>query len=82
MISALVRSIRGVRIRSGSAALHAFARGEIGHARKRVDELRAAVRVAGVIDGIHADEDVVRLQDFGPGQRKSEEDGIARRARR
>src|SRR5690242_5424804 len=41
-------------------ALHAAARGEVRHALERGDVRRAAVGIAGIVDGVDTDEDVRR----------------------
>ena len=55
MISALVRCISGVRILSG-AAFDAGARGDRGQPLEGVDELRAAIGIAGVVERVDADD--------------------------
>ena len=52
---------------------------QVRHAFVGLDELRAAVRIARVIQRVHADEDVRAFQHLGPGQREREENGVARR---
>ena len=61
------------------ALLHAGSRREIGHGLEGRDELRAAIGITGVIDGIHANEDIVRMQHFCPGERERQKYGVARR---
>ena len=43
------------------------------------DELRTAIRIARVIERVHADDDVVRAEHLGPAERQRQEDGVARR---
>ena len=43
------------------------------------DELRAAIRIARIIERIDADIDVARARGLGPAEREAEEDGVARR---
>lgn len=52
---------------------------QIGHGLKGLDVFGAAIGIAAVVDGIDANEQVARIESFGPGQRKREEDGISRR---
>ena len=52
--------------------------GEVGHGFKGFDVLRAAVGVAGIIDGVDADENVVGFEHFRPAQRHGEHHGVAR----
>src|SRR6187431_239910 len=56
--------------------LDAGAGGEVRHPLEGLDVLRPAVRVAAVVQGICADEDVGRLQYFGPAHGEGEEDGV------
>jgi len=60
---------RRVNADSGSAFDPGFGR-QVGHALVSFDEFRAAIGVAGVIEGIHADEKVAGAQHFAPGERK------------
>ena len=53
--------------------------GESGHFLKGFDELRATIRIATIVHGVHADEDVVRADDFSPRQSVRKKDGVARR---
>ena len=52
---------------------------KVGHLFEGGDVLRTAVRVAGVVDGVYADVDVATAEDFRPGERKLQHDGVARR---
>src|SRR5258708_847243 len=60
------------------ASLYAGLGGQIRHALKRIDEFRAAIRIAGVIDCINADEDVRTRKDFRPSQRERKKNGVSR----
>ena len=51
--------------------------GQIGHVFEGGDVLRPAVRVAGIVDGVDADEDIAAIERFGQGQRQREHDGVA-----
>jgi hypothetical protein len=61
----------------GRAAFDAGLGSERGHVFKGGDVFGAAIGVAGVIESIDADEDVGRCEDFGPGERERQEDGVA-----
>ena len=63
------------RVRPSTPAL----RRQVGHALEGRDVFRAAIRIAGVVDRVDADEDVAGLQRLGPGQREGQEHGVARR---
>ena len=76
MISALVRSISGVWMVRRSALDRGLG-GEVGHRLEGGDELGAAVGVAGVVDGVDADEDVGRAAHLGHRQGEAQEDGVA-----
>src|SRR5467141_1681283 len=52
---------------------------ELRHLLVGREVLRPAVRVAAVVERVHADEEIVRLQRFRPGEREAEEDRVARR---
>ncbi len=51
--------------------------GEVCEGFKGGDEFGAAVGVAGVVDGVDADEEVEAFGDFGEAQGVGEEDGVA-----
>ena len=55
--------------------------GQSGHFGECVDELRPAVGVAGIIDGVDPDEDVGRAERFGEGQGKRQENRVLRASR-
>ena len=60
----------------------AFDAGARRHRRQRLergDELGPAVGIAGVVERVHADDDIVRAEHFGPAERQRQEDGVARR---
>jgi len=46
---------------------------------KRIQEFRTAVRVAGVIDGVDADKNILRPDNLAPAKRKTEKNSVARR---
>ena len=51
--------------------------GQVGQVFKGGDIFRAAVRVAGIIDGVNAQKDVTAIQGFGQRQGQREHDGVA-----
>ena len=53
------------------AALDALLRREPREILKRVDELGTAIRVARIVDVIHADHDARGIEHFGPRERKA-----------
>src|SRR6202790_5009917 len=62
----------------GRAAFDARFGRQVGHIFESVDELGAAVRVAGVVERIHADENVGGLENLRPRQRIRKKNGVAR----
>src|SRR5688572_1754494 len=54
-------------------------RRQVRHALEGGDVLRTAVRIAGVVDCIHADKDIVRAEHFAPREREGQEHRVARR---
>lgn len=52
--------------------------GEVGHGLEGFDEFGATVGVAGVVEGVDADDDGIGFEDFGPGEGKRQEDSVAR----
>lgn len=60
------------------ASFHAGFGGEVSHTFKGLDELGPAIRVAGVVESVDTDKNVVRFQDFGPGERDSKKHRISR----
>ncbi len=52
-------------------------RGQIGHSFEGLDEVRPAVRIPAVIDGIDTDEDVRSSQDLRPGKGIGQKDGVS-----
>ncbi len=65
-----VEGIFAGRIDTGAGA-------EVGDFFEGGDEFGAAVGVAGVIDGVDAEEDVECIGGFGEGESEGEEDGVA-----
>src|SRR5215471_17876377 len=59
-------------------AFHAGLRGEIRQALEGLNELRTAIGIARVVEGVDADEDVLCLLHLGPPEGMGEEDGVAR----
>src|SRR5215469_6028284 len=55
------------------------ARSEVRHALERLEKLGAAVGISGVVEGVGADEDRLRPEDLGPGERVREKERVARR---
>ena len=43
------------------------------------DEFRPAVRIAGVVERVHADDDVAGAEHLGPAEREREKDRVSRR---
>ena len=79
MICALVELQQAARIRyrarpSTAAAVATFA--SFSNASMKAG---AAVRVAGVVDGVHPDVQILRLQRLRVAEREREQDGVARR---
>src|SRR4051812_33415806 len=62
-----------------SGAFDTGARRQIGKPLESTNELRPAVGVAGIIEGVDADDDVLCAEDLGPSEREREEDRVARR---
>ena len=60
------------------AAFHAGFGGQITHALEGPDVFGAAIGVAGIIESVDADEDVVGFENLGPGEGEGEEDGVPR----
>ncbi len=59
-------------------ALDAGAGREIGQRLKRVHEVGTAIGVAGVVERVHANDDVVGAEDLGPAERERQEDRVSR----
>src|SRR5688500_17391752 len=59
--------------------LDAGTSGKIRHPLERLDEFRSAVGISAVVEGVHADEDLVRANDFGEGERVRKEDRVSSR---
>ena len=51
--------------------------GQVGQMAEGLDEFGPAIRIAAVIEGIDADEDVEGIEGFGPAQSKSKENSVA-----
>jgi len=62
-----------------AGAFDAGPRREIRERLERGDEFRTAVGIAGIIERVHADDDVARAVGFGPSERQRQEDRVARR---
>ena len=58
--------------------MHAARRRQRRQLLERGDELGTAVRIPGVVERVHADDDVVGAEDFGPAKRQREEHGVPR----
>ena len=65
--------------RDAGPSFDAGFRGQITHVLEGLNELGPAIGIAGIIESVDADEDVVGLEHFGPGEGEGEEDSIARR---
>ena len=52
---------------------------KICHLFKRFDELWTAIRVAGVVHRINANENVLHIEHFSPGETQRQEDRVAGR---
>src|SRR5579872_2637731 len=61
------------------AALDARFSCQIRHLFERLDVFGPAIRVAGIVEGIDADEDVRRAENLRVGERICQEDGVPRR---
>src|SRR5439155_22841429 len=61
------------------AALDAGACAEVRQTLERADEFGPAIGIPGVVERVHADDDVVRAEDLGPSQREREKDRVSRR---
>lgn len=62
-----------------SLAFHTCRCGEARRFFEGTHEFRAAIRVARIVDGIDAEEDIKGPQDFGPAEGTAKEDGVTRR---
>ena len=78
MMSAFVIVCSGAWMRKRSPSTPARRR-QRRQLLERRDELRAAVGIAGVVERVDADDDVVRAEHFGPAERQRQEDRVARR---
>lgn len=61
------------------APLHSGLRRQVAHRLKSVYKLRPAIRITGIVDCIHADEDGRSLQNLGVCERKGQENGVSSR---
>src|SRR5437764_39122 len=52
---------------------------EVGHPCERFYELRTAVGISAVIEGVHPYENVAASENFGPSQSERQEDRVANR---
>src|SRR5205085_487599 len=59
-------------------ALHTFCGRQRCELLEGGDVLGPAVRVAGVVEGVDADEKVARVEDFSPAERERKKDGVSR----
>lgn len=64
------QSVRVIGLNAGLCA-------QVGGALEGGDELRAAVGIAGIVDGVHANEDVAGLGDLGVSGGEGEKDEVA-----
>src|SRR5262249_47360105 len=60
------------------ASFHAALRRGPREALERGDEFRSTIRIAAVVDRVHADHDLVRVENLGPRERETQEYGVAR----
>ena len=67
------------RVNPEARALDAVAGAEVRDTLEGGDELGPAVGIAGVVERVDADHDVVRAEHFGPSHRERQEDRVARR---
>ena len=66
-------------MRNRSVLLDAGLRGQVGQLLERRDELRPAVGIAGVVDRVHADEQVGRAHHFSIAERQRQKHRVAGR---
>ena len=50
----------------------------VRHAFESLEELGTAIGIAGIIEGIHADEDIGGIEHFGPREREGKKNRVAR----
>ncbi len=67
------------RVHAKSGAFDTCTRGKCGERLEGMDEFRPAIGIPGVVERVDADDDVSRLEHFGPAKREREEDGVASR---
>ena len=65
------------RMDRDAMSLDTYFRGEVRHGLERFDVLRPAIRVAGVVDRVDADEDVSCAENLGIGEGKAQEDRVS-----
>ena len=53
--------------------------GQTRHCLEGLDELRTAVRITGIVQGVDANKDIARSQHLGPGQGDREKHGVSGR---
>ncbi len=63
----------------GRCTFHSRLCCEVGHSFEGVDEFRPAIRIAGVVDCVHSDEDIGRIGNFGVSKCKGEKNRVAGR---
>ena len=78
MMAALSRAMSGVWTRNAAPSTPARV-ASAASCFERCDELRPAIRIAGIVQRVHADDDVGCADDFGPAERKREHDRVPRR---
>jgi len=61
------------------AAFDTGFRRQIRHSLERRNVLGAAIGITGIINGVHADEEIRAFQHFRPCQSVAQKDGVARR---
>src|SRR5438067_11076106 len=76
MISALDSNERAMNLEV-LTTLNPSLGGEVGHPLVSLNELRTAVRISAVVEGVHSYEDVAAPENFGPSQRERQEDRVA-----
>lgn len=69
---------RSMNLEAGRA-FNTGARGEVCHRFKGRDVFRPTIRVTGIIQRIHPDEEIGGAHGFRPGQRERQKDRVSRR---
>src|SRR6185369_13483581 len=67
------------RVETKPGALDAGAGRDVRERLERAREFGPAVRIAGIVERVDADDEIVRPDDFGPSEGEGEKDRIARR---